>query len=127
MTIPEKYAILRTENNYKQVNGLINRKYQTTFYLDDNYILVNTKYVGSLRDSARKASYLPVDYTLVTYEEFLEILTYGGFKEAEKVKKNELRGVYRERLKALEDTIVELRYENQQLKQELALLTPVTC
>jgi hypothetical protein len=134
MKAPEKYAVLRTYPNHFTINRFINKKYGTTFEYDSQYLHVDTKYTGSPNGAVHKYTYVQSGFILVSYEQFLEIFAEEERETEQKAKraiedriKNEIKGLYRERLKTLEDTIVELRYENQQLKQQLARTSPVSC
>lgn len=134
MSAPEKYAILRTYENHSLVNRLINKKYGTTYAYDNQYLCVDTTYIGHRNNSVNKYTSVPLGYTLISLEQFQQIFLDEDAEEKRKAQqaiedkiKKDIKGLYRERLKTLEDTIVELRYENQQLKQQLARTSPVSC
>lgn len=134
MNVPEKYAILRTYENHSFVNRLINKRYDTTYVYDDRYLCVDTTHKGYPGDCVNTRESVPLGYTLVSLEQFQQIFLDEDAKEKRKAQqaiedkiKKDIKGLYRERLKTLEDTIVELRYENQQLKQQLARTSPVSC
>lgn len=126
MIIPQKYAVLRDSSTYKEINRLINKKYRTTYEYSDQYLCVNTDIKGGLvGEPVEKNSSVPYGYTLISYEQFLSIFEEEEKEEKRRAQKviddkikNEVKGLYRQKLKDLTDENVQLRYELEKLKSK---------
>ncbi len=118
--LPERWAVLRTLENYQRVNTWVNThktsRASGDCYKSAGYIIYPTTY-------AHTTDTIPSGYALISTEDFDTLVLKGVdpvTQQIVKKEKLELKGKYRERIKELEDEIVKLKHENSKLWDELA-------